>query len=179
MPFITLAVDRPWCNGRIYANADGRTKTWCERRPPPHWWIVELAGFVAPFEHLNADHILPIYRVATGRDPMVIWERQIPAAPPHLLQLSWLQDFEPGPRRYYIVVAIDIFRNLLQATSWRSPGFEPITTWMSIDSQPLTEQVRSPLWQAGDVTCKIKVGTYDRLPAGSCRGDWAGEFPPP
>ena len=179
MDWLDINDDHPWCNGRVYANADGRTKSRCLRRPPPHWWILRLAGAVAPWEYLNTDHVLPLWRVAIGRDPMVQWEIRRPAPPDHQLHLSWQPYHVVEEGTWYFVCALDIDRNLINATSWRSGRVEVVDDWFSFDEIMLTEQGRTPLWQAGDITVQMLVGTYERLPADSCRGDYGGEFQRP
>ena len=179
MPWIDLFHAHPWCNGRGYCNADPRSKTWCLRRPPPHWWILTLAGAVAPWEYLNAQWVAPLWRVEMGRQPRAQWQVRSSEHNTLVLEATWQRHFDPGEHRWYISVALDITGQLINATSWRSGKYEPVMDWMALDDQMLTEGVRSPLWQAGDITCNLKVGTYDRLPAHSCRGDYNGAWPGP
>ena len=167
----------PWCNGRLYCNAPAVTKTRCLLRPPPHWWIVELDGAIAPFEYLNDTYVLPYWRTRSGKDPMSNWENRNTPLPQYQLSLLWQPVFGTDPMEMAIVVALDIFRNLLHATSWKTSNIPVIGNWFVLDDLGLIEQTRSPLWQAGDIECRIYLGTYDRLPAHSCRGDYQGVWP--
>jgi len=169
--------EHPWCNGRVYCNAPARSKSFCEYRPPPRWWIVQLEGAVAPWEYINDTYVLPYWRTQVGKDPLSVWEKRGSPLPSYQLTLAWQPVFMSDPKRFYIVVGLDISRNLINATSWRSGDSQAVINWFAFDDIGLAEQTRTPLWQAGDIVCRIKVGTYDRLPAHSCRGDYQGPWP--
>lgn len=177
MADVNLFDEHPWCNGRSYCNAPPQAKTRCLVRPPPHWWLVELAGAVAPWEWLNTTHVLPIWKTLTGKDPPVWWAPAPPNMTPYQLQLTWQRNIPADPDQFYMVVGLDIARNLINATSWRSGFTSFVHQWTDYDNLVMLEQVRSPLWQAGDITCRLHLGTYDRLPAHSCRGDYGGVWP--
>jgi len=178
MAWVNIYVPKPWCAGRGYCNADGRTKTWCYQRPPPHWWFVTLSGAVAPWEWLNKGWAVPVTLVEEGVNPRTQWQVHDSEHNTLMLYVTWLRHFDPGETRWYISVSLDITGQLINATSWRSGKYDPVTNWMALDAQDLLEGVRTPLWQAGDITCNLKVGTYGRIPANSCRGDYNGPWPP-
>lgn len=177
MPFIEFPNDAPWCTGRTYCNGPAESKIQCLVRPPPFWWIVEYDGFAPAFADLNGESIAFPYRVATGLNTFVQWIKKYPSHVPFRTIIEWGPDPINVGKRWFLIH----FENppsLTQHKLWGWNNLGPGNDWMADwddTTPPLT--FTSPLWGLGDVTVQLKVGTYARVPAHSCRGDYGGEWP--
>ena len=167
----------PWCNGREYCNGPAASKIRCLVRPPPWWWWIEYTGFTGSFTDLNTVHLVPIWRVATGWNLFAQWRLQHEHHPSFETIVGWEPDaINPGQRRFFVH-----FQNtpsLTQHKLWGWINRGSVTSWFTdYDDVDPPLLFTSSLWGLGDVVCKLKIGTYDRIPAQSCRGDYGGEWP--
>jgi len=173
-----LVSNPPWCSGRNYCNASSPSKFWSLRRPPPHYWLLELDGFEGIYSWLNDTFVMRYDRYTTGYWPQCIWQSRQTEHPPESLQLFWEKDTLGDPHYAYMLVVQLIWPTISQRVSWVRNDFAPVVDWNDFDDLVMTEYERGPLFDGGaDLLCRLHIGNYDRLPAHSCRGDYNGEWP--
>lgn len=174
------AEERPWCNGRVYPNASPIAKVWCLVRPPPWWWLVECTGFTGLFTTMNGVRLFRLWRAAAFMNPWVQWTFAHSEEGHEVRQVVQWQAIAGSGYNRHLDVNLDPIGNGLQQIIFSSPNVPPESDWMSWDGVELPESYRSPLWDSGaSPTCKVWIGTYDKLPVNSCRGDYNGPFPSP
>lgn len=169
---------KPWCSGRVYNNAPAATKVYCLFRPPPYWWIVEASGFNLANDQYNGTWILPLWRQQDGYNPYVQWLHTFDPPSHFRFVIEWGEHPPTAPQRRWIIT-FDNPPFFNQQRTWGLLNRDPVTDWMIEYDQVTPPKIfESPAWGLGDVSIQVKVGTYARLPAQSCYGDWRGPWPP-
>lgn len=167
----------PWCTGRTYPNAPATHRIRCLTRHPPFFFGVRIVGLDPDGAGRNGDHFCKPWFYELGPEPDVSWMKRwvLPHFPPNI-GVSWKKSAANPEKRLFEV-------NFVYGTTtneqviWRSAERDVMDDWSDIDSIPLTEIYRSPTWTHGNPTFSMLLGTYDRLPAHSCRGDYNGPWP--
>lgn len=176
MPWLNLDM-HPWCTGRGYCNCDGRWKIKTIGRPPPYWWMVQIAEIDPDPLGINGIHICRPSFNQLDWEPDVQWGPIYPWFGSSQLEVGWLKHPTAIGNRY-LAVNLRYGNSEGERTIWAAPPVPVVNDWaLEYDDTPLGVIYRPPTWTHGDATCQLRIGTYARMPANSCRGDYGGEWP--